>query len=84
MNFEDVQAVYVQLLDEGTTCYRPAPFVVLADDTVRLLAHPGYCPEDEEWEFKPESIVRVAWKELSGGRVAVAVSLIGADKEVEF
>ncbi len=68
----DIASVYVQLLNEGTTCYRPAPFVQLGHDTVQLLAPPGYCPEDEEWEFVPGSVVRLAWKILSSGRVLVA------------
>jgi len=76
----DADSVYVQLMNEGTTSYRPVPFVHLDSDIVRLLAHPDYCPEDEEWEFKPNSIVRVQWKKLSQGDAIVAVELIEGER----
>lgn len=80
MDLNGIDSVYVQLMNEGTRSYRPAPYITLGHDLVRLLAHPDYCPEDEEWEFKPGSIVRVAWKSLNpGGRTAVAVELIDGE-----
>ena len=68
--------IYVQLMNEGVTTYRPAPAVLLSEDPARLLMHPDYDPRDEEWEFQPGSLVRTERKVLSGGEVTVAVELI--------
>ena len=65
--------VYVQLLNEGTVVYRPTNAVSLETD-VAILCPDEYDPDDEEWEFKPGSVVRVETKELQGGPVPVAVN----------
>ena len=70
------ETVYVQLLNEGTIVYRPAPAVFLDSNVARLLIRDEHDPDAEEWEFKPDSIVRVEMKELQGGPVPVAVALI--------
>ena len=77
------QMVYVQLLNEGTIVYRPAPAVFLESNIVKLVLHDEYDPDDEEWEFKPGSVVRVENRTLSGGPVLVAVELIQARNDHE-
>lgn len=72
--------VYVQLMDEGTRVYRPAPARFLSPTTAKLLIHSHYDPEDEEWEFKPGSIVKIAQKTLSGGERLVAVDLVSGER----
>lgn len=67
--------VYVRLLGEGTFVFRPAPAEFLAPGLVKLMAPPEYDPEDEEWEFKPGTIVRIECRQLNGENVYVAVSL---------
>jgi len=66
--------VYVRLLNEGTVVYRPAEAVVVGEGRARLVAPQDYDPEDEEWEFKPGSIVRLEVRLLEGEEVSVAAS----------
>ena len=63
-----VPIVYVQLLNEGNA--------IFLDTQVAILDPDEYDPDDEEWEFKPGSVVRVETKELQGGPVPVAVKLV--------
>jgi hypothetical protein len=64
----DIQTeqVYVQLLNEGTPTWRPTMAERLTPGLYRLLATEGYDPEDEEWEFRPGSVVRCETQERSG------------------
>jgi len=71
--------VYVQLLGEGTVVYRPAPAEPLGARVVRLLIPEGYDPDDENWEFKPGTTVRVEPRSLSEGEVLAAVSRVEDD-----
>ena len=71
----DQKEVYVRLLDEGTTTFRPAPAEFLSGGRARSLAPPGYDPQDEHWEFKPGSVVRIELRLLSGGEAYVATGL---------
>jgi hypothetical protein len=66
--------VYVRLLGEGTTVYRPAPAEFLSDDVAKLLASADHDPADEEWEFAPGRLVRVERRVLQGTEEYVAVS----------
>ena len=72
-NMTDLTCVYVRLLGEGTIVFRPAPAQSTGPDTVKLLAPDDYDPDDEDWEFKPGSVVRVEPRTLSGDDVYVAV-----------
>jgi hypothetical protein len=69
------KVVHVQLLGEGTTVFRPVPAEFLDGSTARLLAPPTCDAADEDWEFKPGSVVRVEARALSAGTVLVAVAL---------
>jgi hypothetical protein len=40
----------------------------------RLIAPPGYDPDDEDWEFKPGSIVRIELRQFEGADAFVAVA----------
>lgn len=66
--------VYVRLLGEGTTVYRPVSATQISDGVVRLLAPENYDPEDEEWEFKPGDLVRIEIRQLDDHEVLVAVA----------
>ncbi len=70
------QEVFVELLDEGVTCFRPTRADPLGDDKYRLLAPPDYDPENEYWAFPPDSVVRCRKEKLSGGEVLVARELV--------
>jgi hypothetical protein len=70
--------VYVQLLGEGTRVFRPTTAAPVRAGVVRLLPTEHYNPNDENWEFKPGSIVRIEQQVLSGPEtVWVAVSYVG-------
>ncbi len=72
----DMTHVYVRLLGEGTIVYRPTGAIASGPDTVRLLTPDGYDPEDEDWEFKPGSVVRVGRRTLEGTEVYVAIAAV--------
>lgn len=72
--------VYVRLLGEGTVAFRPSPGEFLTPGMVRLIAPPGYEPDDEDWEFKPGSVVRVELRRLGGADEFVAVAHAGAEE----
>lgn len=67
--------VYVRLLGEGTHVFRRTLAEFLESDRVRLLAPTDYDPEDEDWEFKPGSVVRVEPLQLDGSEAQIAVAL---------
>ena len=66
--------VYVRLLGEGTLVLRPSPAEFLEADTARLIAPRDYDPEDENWEYKPGSIVRVELRRIEGADAFIAVA----------
>jgi len=53
-----VVTIYVRLLDEGTEVSRPTQAIDLGGDRFRLIATPDYDPENETWEFLPDTEVR--------------------------
>jgi len=72
----NTKPVYVRLLNEGTAVYRPVEVAIVEGGAVKLIAPPGFDLEDEEWEFKPGSIVLLKEQILEGKDVLVAVSLV--------
>ena len=66
--------IYVQLLNEGTTCYRPTTAISTGGELYKLEPTVGYDPDDETWEFLPGSVVAIEERTLSSGTVKVAVS----------
>ena len=47
--------IYVELLDEGTNCWRPVSAERLSADTYRIV---DTVPEGESWLFQPGEVVR--------------------------
>lgn len=70
--------IYVPLLDEGVTAWRPTTADRLPDGTYRVRPTPDYDPDDEKWEFPPGSRVLCEMKRLSDGDVLAAVRLAPA------
>ena len=66
--------IYVRLLHEGTECSRPTQAVDLGDGLFKVLPTSKYDPEDEVWEFPPDSIVRVRHFEFEGKEFLRAVA----------
>jgi hypothetical protein len=47
--------IYMELLDEGTDCWRPVQVEILSDNLHRVI---GPVPYEEIWAFAPGSVVR--------------------------
>jgi hypothetical protein len=71
---EQIQTVFVRLLDEGADVVRPTSALPLGDDSFELLPTSDYDPETETWEFLPGSIVQLERTARSGGLILLAVA----------
>jgi hypothetical protein len=67
--------IYVNLLDEGTPCSRPAQALAWGNGLFELLPTKDYDPKVEHWEFLPGSLVHVKTADRDGESYLVAVSL---------
>ena len=65
--------IYIQLLNEGSVAYRPVSAVEIEENIYKIDGSECYNPEDEEWEFLPNTYVLAEKKELSGRIVLVAI-----------
>lgn len=59
----DAQTIYVELLDEGVTVYRPVEAMRDRDGFFRL---PDSVPADEVWLFEPGSRVVCELRDIGG------------------
>jgi hypothetical protein len=50
----EAETIYVELLDEGVTVFRPVEATPQSDGSFRL---PNSAPADEQWAFEPGSRV---------------------------
>lgn len=55
---ENTVKIYINLLEEGTPTWRPTQAIPLSNGLYKILSTVDYNPEDEIWEFLPNSIVR--------------------------
>lgn len=62
------ETIYIQLLDEGSTAYRPTLGVLVSEAIYRILPTEDYDPEDEVWEFLPGDTVRCVSEVKSGAQ----------------
>ena len=69
--------IYVALLDEGTSVWRPVPARKVGEATYEILRPADYDADDETWEFPPGSTVICEKKKLNGGEVLAAVRSAG-------
>lgn len=56
--------VFVTLLGEGTTCWRPVAARHVRGGIYEIL---GNCPSDEKWQFQSGQLVECELHEFSGG-----------------
>jgi hypothetical protein len=56
--------IFVELLEEGTTCWRPVSAERISQDTYGIL---DAVPDDEIWRFQPGDIVRCKQQAFSDG-----------------
>jgi hypothetical protein len=59
----DRRTIYVELLDEGVTVYRPVEATPESDGSFRL---PDSAPADERWRFAPGSRVVCELQDIGG------------------
>lgn len=71
----NTKTIYIPLLDEGTTVSRPTEGVLLRDNLYRVLATPNYNPDDENWQFKPGSIVHCVEEVRDNKKILIARTL---------
>jgi hypothetical protein len=64
--------IYVRVLNEGTEVFRPVPAKSWPDSCYQVGGADIYLPAEEQWEFEPGAIVKVAPKVLEGEVILVA------------
>lgn len=68
--------IYVQLLEEGTPTIRGTDAIYLGNNLYKILATPYYNPDDEIWEFVPDSIVRCETRSNFGEDILLAIEKV--------
>lgn len=63
---DDGTSVYVELFEEGTTCYRLIPAIQESEDVYLLGGEEFHNADDEVWQFWPGSRVAVQSHALQG------------------
>ena len=66
--------IHIRLLHEGTECSRPTQALELENGLFKVLPTSNYDPEDEVWEFPPDSIVRSEVRQSEGKEFLLAVT----------
>jgi hypothetical protein len=66
--------IHIRLLHEGTECSRPTLALDLGNGLFKVLPTSNYDPEDEVWEFPPDSIVRTEVRRTEGKQLLLAVA----------
>ncbi len=64
--------VYIELMNEGTGCWRPVEAKDLGDGRFQIT---GSQPEDEDWRFKPGDIIECRQKRFQDSLCLVAYKL---------
>jgi hypothetical protein len=65
--------IYIRLLDEGTETVRPTYGEIVGENIFRVLSTDNYDPDDETWEFTPDTIVRCEKEIWSDKEILLAV-----------
>ena len=66
--------IYVQLLNEGTTVYRPVRASKIKINVYKIDNFDFYDSDDEIWEFLPGTVVIVEERYMENENVLVAVN----------
>ena len=69
------ETIYVYLMDEGTDVWRPVDALPLGNNLFRILSH-NTSEGHENWQFQTDAVIRAEYKDLSGGKVLVAVEAV--------
>ena len=68
------EIIYVQLLEEGTTVYRPVKASKIKLNVYRIESFDLFDPDDKTWEFLPGTSVIVEERLMQNEKVLVAVN----------
>ena len=68
------EVIYIQLLNEGTTVYRPVRASKIKTNVFKIDNFELYDPDDEIWEFLPGTAVIVEERYIENENVLVAVN----------
>jgi len=71
------ETIYIELLNEGTSVWRPTSALQVGPHTYVVLPTPNFDPEDEEWKFPPGSVV--AGEVQTHGGEDILVAIVQAD-----
>jgi len=71
--------IHVRLLGEGVEVSRPTKAIRVGWRRYKILPTPDYDTAEEDWEFKPDSIVRLKKCHGDSGQYFLAVSPINKD-----
>jgi hypothetical protein len=66
----------MELLDEGTKCWRPVSAEHVSEDLYRIV---DVVPEDEIWLFQPGEVVRCKERQFSEGSGLTACESVTAE-----
>jgi len=64
--FTNKVEVFVRLMDEGITTFRPTEALIVGENEYKLLPSKNYDPSDEVWEFFPGTIVNCKKIQIEG------------------
>jgi hypothetical protein len=70
----DPATIYVELLDEGTSAWRPVQAVIVAGGVYRIVSENLHL-DDERRRFPSGAVVRCEERQISRGLGLVAVAL---------
>jgi hypothetical protein len=59
----DKRTIYIEMLEEGTTCWRPVEAEYLGNELCRIT---GVAPNDEVWAFSVGDVVKCKMKTFQG------------------
>jgi hypothetical protein len=78
MSFEQVTEIFVELLEEGTACWRPVRAIALGGTVFRIAADQEI-PTEEKWAFSPGEAVTCETRVFQNGvKGLVATKRLGA------
>lgn len=61
----DKKTIYIELLEEGTPCWRPVESEYLGNELYRII---GVKPDDEVWAFSIGDVLKCKMKTFKGDR----------------
>lgn len=67
-----IKEIYIKLLDEGVEVYRPTKGEEIGQNIFKVLPTDDYDPDDETWEFLPNSKVKCIIEERDGRSILIA------------